>query len=143
MVQVGKASSPARNVLQGPVCPGRLWAPRLPGHSHRGCSQVSGQPFPSVRKPHFGKADGISHLARSWKEGLGSWGAGPGTQHALTHSWAGSTFPGAESQGRRETPDNGLFSGGLAKHREISLDGHSNATGHLHLKAETVRDAEK
>ena len=77
MVQVGTSSSPPTNVLQGPVCPGRLWALRLPGCSHPAAPRCLDS-LSQAGKPHSGRADSISHLARNRKEGLRSWGLGPG-----------------------------------------------------------------
>lgn len=74
MVQVGTSSSPPTTVLQGPVRP-RPWALRLPGYSHPAAPSRLDS-LSQAGKPH--RADSISHLARSRKEGLGSWGLGPG-----------------------------------------------------------------
>lgn len=83
----GNIRLPTQNMLQDPVCPGRLGALRLPRHSHPAVPRCLDS-FAHVEKPHSGRADSISHLARHWKEGLGSWGRGPGTKHAFTHSSA-------------------------------------------------------
>lgn len=61
----GHAQLPTWNVL---------WGLRLPS-TDPCCSQVSGQ-ISHVEKPHCGRVDSISHLARTWEEGLESWGAG-------------------------------------------------------------------
>lgn len=71
-VQVGISSSLPRT--RGPVCPGRLWAVKLHKHSPAALRCLGS--FSATKKPHSGRADSISHLARDGKEGLGSWSGG-------------------------------------------------------------------
>lgn len=100
------------------------------------CSQASRQPFPC-------RKHSLAELTASptWP-GMGrrGWGAGA-CDRAGIHSLICSTIPGAELQGERESDNNSLFFGGLAKCQVqhlcvVSLDPHSKAISYLYFKDE-------
>lgn len=98
----GHVQLPTRNVL---------WALRLPGMVT--LQRPGAWTDVPLEKPHSGRVDSISHRARTWKEGLESWGPSVGQgMHSPAHL-LGCARPGAGYQGQRERNTNSSCSEGL------------------------------